>query len=62
MIPQGFTLRLLTENGKEFLGNEDIAITAVESLYLEVALDPGEGLIWEIEPTPEDYRSQVLYF
>jgi hypothetical protein len=62
MIPVGFTLRLLTENGEEFAGNEDTATTAVESLYLEVALDAGEGLIWEIEPTPDNYQAQVLYF
>ena len=62
MIPAGFTLRLLTETGEEFPGNEDTATTAVESLYLEVALDPGEGLIWEIEPIPDNYQAQVLYF
>jgi hypothetical protein len=62
MIPAGFTLRLLTETGEEFAGNEDTATTVVESLYLEVALDEGEGLIWEIEPTPDDYQAQVLYF
>jgi hypothetical protein len=62
MIPAGFTLRLLSETGLEFVGNEDTANSAVESLYLEVALDTGEGLIWEIEPTPEDYQAEVLYF
>ncbi|VEP17855.1 conserved hypothetical protein [Hyella patelloides LEGE 07179] len=62
MIPAGFTLRLLTETREGFEGNEDTATTATESLYLEVALDAGEGLIWEIEPTPEDYQAQVLYF
>jgi Protein of unknown function (DUF1822) len=62
MIPTGFTLRLLTETGLEFVGNEDTANTTVESLYLEVALDTGEGLIWEIEPTPDDYQAEVLYF
>ena len=62
MIPAGFTLRLLSETGEGFPGNEDIATTAVESLYLEVALEPGEGLIWEIEPIPDDYQGQVLYF
>lgn len=62
MIPAGFTLRLLTETGEEFEGNEDTANTVVESLYLEVALDSGEGLIWEIEPTPDNYQAEVLYF
>lgn len=62
MIPAGFILRLLTESGAEFADNEDTATTAVESLYLEVALDEGEGLIWEIEPTPDNYQAEVLYF
>ena len=31
-------------------------------LDLEVELDPGEGLIWEIEPTPEDYQAEILRF
>lgn len=62
MIPAGFTLRLLTETGAEFADNEDTATTALESLYLEIALDEGEGLIWEIEPTPDNYQAEVLYF
>ena len=62
MIPTGYVLRLLTDTGANFPENEDRAITPVESLYLEVELDEGEGLIWEIEPTPEDYQARVLYF
>ena len=62
MIPTDYVLRLLTDTGASFAGNEDRATTPVESLYLEVELDEGEGLIWEIEPTPEDYQARVLYF
>ena len=62
MIPTGFTLRLLTAERQSFSGNEAIAKTPVEMLYLEVALDKGEGLIWEIEPTPDDYHAEVLKF
>jgi hypothetical protein len=62
IIPAGFTLRLLTETGEEFADNEHTATTAVESLYLDVTLDAGEGLIWEIEPTPDNYQTEVLYF
>ncbi|MDJ0577531.1 MAG: DUF1822 family protein [Xenococcaceae cyanobacterium MO_234.B1] len=62
MIPGGFTLRLLTEDRQGFEGNEDTATTPVEMLYLEVALETGEGLIWEIDPTPEDYQAEVLRF
>ncbi|MDJ0536535.1 MAG: DUF1822 family protein [Xenococcaceae cyanobacterium MO_207.B15] len=62
MIPSGFTLRLLTEDGQSFEGNEDIATIPVEMLYIEVELEAGEGLIWEIEPNPEDYQAEVLRF
>ncbi|GAB4554977.1 MAG: DUF1822 family protein [Pleurocapsa sp.] len=62
MIPAGFKLRLLTENLQSFTGNEDVATEAVEQLYLEVALDAGESLVWEIEPTPENYRAEILSF
>ena len=62
MIPTGFTLRLLTAERQSFSGNEAIAKTSAEMLYLEVALDKGEGLIWEIEPTPDDYQAEVLKF
>ncbi len=62
MIPAGITLRLLTEDGQSFTGNEHTAIAPVEVLDLEVELEPGEGLIWEIEPTPEDYQAEILSF
>ena len=38
-IPGGFKLRLLTEDLQPFPNNEDIATTAVEQLYVEVALE-----------------------
>ncbi len=62
MIPSDFTLRLLTETGESFEGNQDTATSLVEMLYLEVELDTGEGLIWEVEPTPDDYQAEVLRF
>ncbi len=62
IIPTGFTLRLLTAERQSFPGNEAIARTPAEILYLQVALDRGEGLIWEIEPTPDDYQAEVLKF
>ena len=61
-IPSGFKLRLLTEDLQPFNHNEDVAIEAVERLYLDVALQPGEGLVWEIEPTPENYDREILNF
>jgi Protein of unknown function (DUF1822) len=61
-VPEEFVLRLLTEDLQPFPGNEDVAMTPVEQLYIEVALEPGEGLVWQIEPTPEGYDSEILRF
>lgn len=61
-IPGGFKLRLLTEDLQAFENNEDMATTAVDQLYIEVALQPGEGLVWEIEPIPENYDREILRF
>jgi hypothetical protein len=61
-IPVGFKLRLLTEDLQAFENNEDTATTPVDMLYLEVILERGEGLVWEIEPTPEDYDREILRF
>lgn len=61
-IPAGFTLRLLSENLQPFEGNEDSAITPVDQLYVEVTLEAGEGLVWEVEPIPENYDQEILRF
>jgi hypothetical protein len=61
-IPVGFKLRLLNEDLQPFENNEDTAVTTVDLLYLEVILEPGEGLIWETEPTAEDYDQEILQF
>ncbi|MDZ8055305.1 MAG: DUF1822 family protein [Aulosira sp. ZfuVER01] len=61
-IPGGFKLRLLTEDLQPFPNNEDIATNAVEQLFVEVALEPGEGIVWEIEPLPENYDREILKF
>lgn len=37
-IPGGLKLRLLTEDLQPFPNNEDMATTAMEQLYIEVAL------------------------
>ncbi|MER3432221.1 MAG: hypothetical protein C4288_02005 [Leptolyngbya sp. ERB_1_1] len=62
MIPGGFKLRLLTEDLQGFDGNEAIAQTAVESLLIEVALEPGEGIVWETEPIAGEYDQEILRF
>jgi hypothetical protein len=61
-IPGGFKLRLLTEDLQPFENNEDVAIQAVERLFIEVAIEPREGLVWEIEPLPENYDTEILRF
>jgi hypothetical protein len=61
-IPTGFKLRLLTEDLQPFENNEDTATSTVDRLFVEVALEPGEGLVWEIEPTPENYDREILRF
>jgi hypothetical protein len=61
-IPQGYKLRLLTETAEEFEGNEVIATKAVDRLYIEVALSPEEGLIWQVEPQPDNYSREILKF
>lgn len=62
LIPGGFKLRLLTEDLQPFEGNEAIAQTAVECLFIEVALEEGEGLVWETEPIAEGYDREILRF
>lgn len=61
-IPTGFTLRLLSESLQPFADNEDTAITPVDQLYVDVTLEPGEGLVWEVEPMPENYDREILRF
>jgi hypothetical protein len=61
-IPAGFKLRLLTEDLQPFANNEDIAVSAVENLYVDVLLEAGEGLVWEIEPIPDSYDREILQF
>jgi Protein of unknown function (DUF1822) len=61
-VPSGFKLRLLTEDLQSFDNNEDVAPEVVERLYVEVAIAPGEGLVWEVEPTPEDGDLEILRF
>lgn len=62
LIPGGFKLRLLTEDLQPFEGNEAIAENAVEFLFIEVALEEGEGIVWETEPISEGYDREILRF
>lgn len=62
VILPGVTLRLLTEDLQGFEGNEDTATEPVAKLFIEVDLEAGESLIWEVEPTPDAYQQEVLQF
>ncbi|HEY9692509.1 MAG TPA: DUF1822 family protein [Oculatellaceae cyanobacterium] len=62
LIPGGVKLRLLTEDLQTFEGNEDIALTAQERLYIDVSLALEEGIVWETEPLPENYDREILRF
>lgn len=62
IIPTGFKLRLLTADLEAFPDNEDLATEPVEQLFLEVDLDEGESLVWQVEPTPDNYQPEVLQF
>jgi hypothetical protein len=53
---------LLTERLEEFDDNEDVADRLREDLLVEIELEPGEGLIWEIEPIPDNYNREILRF
>lgn len=61
-IPGGFKLRLLTENLQTFENNEDVAEVARSELYIDVCLAPGEGVVWETEPFPDNYEREILRF
>ncbi|GAX38373.1 DUF1822 family protein [Nodularia sp. NIES-3585] len=62
MIPVGLQLRILTEDLQPFPNNQDTATTPVEQLYIEVMLEPGEGLVWEVTPLPAEYEREILRF
>ena len=62
LIPGGFKLRLLTETGENFENSEVVATFPMESLYNEIVLEEGEGLIWETVPYPDGFTREVLRF
>ncbi len=62
LILPGIKLRLLTEDLEAFEGNEDSASEPVEKLFIELYLEAGESLVWQVEPTPDNYQQEVLQF
>ncbi|MCC0175960.1 DUF1822 family protein [Waterburya agarophytonicola K14] len=62
VILPGVRLRLLTEDLQSFEGNEEVATEPVPLLFIEVDLEEGESLVWQAEPTPDNYQQEVLQF
>ena len=62
VILPGVKLRLLTEDLQAFEGNEDTATEPIDKLFIDVDLEAGESLIWQVEPTPDDYQQELLQF
>jgi Protein of unknown function (DUF1822) len=62
LIPVGFKLRLLTEDLQMMDNNEDGALGESECLFVDVRLEAGEGLVWEVEPMPEGFDREILWF
>jgi hypothetical protein len=52
----------LSEDLQPFDGNQDVATTATDYLFVDVVLEPGEGLVWGVEPMPENYDREILRF
>ncbi len=63
-IPIGFKFRLLDENGNGFPNNEREATEeGLKTLtFSQVELEQGEGIIWEIEPIPDNYQREIICF
>ncbi|UFP93141.1 DUF1822 family protein [Gloeobacter morelensis] len=61
-LPAGTTLRLLTENLQSFENNEVHARTAVEEIAIDLTLEEGEGIVWEIETAPKHFQREILQF
>ncbi|MEO0536560.1 MAG: DUF1822 family protein [Cyanobacteria bacterium P01_A01_bin.123] len=61
-LPAGLQLYLLTEDLQPFEGNEEVAEQPVEQLSIEVVLASGEGLVWGMVPTPDQYDVEILRF
>ena len=62
VILPGVKLRLLTEDLQSFEGNEEVATEPEPVLFIEVDLEAGESLVWQVEPTPDGYKQEVLQF
>ena len=62
LIPPGMVLRLLTEDLQAFEGNEDQSPVPVPELFIDMTLEFGEGIVWQVEPTPDEGGLELLRF
>lgn len=62
LVPGGFKLKLVSKSGKSFPKAEVVATKAQQMLCIELTLEPGTSLIWEIEPLPDNYQREILIF
>jgi len=60
MIPKGFKIRLLTETLEDVDNNVKEAEQTQSILEIQVKLEPGERIAWEIEPTPDNFKTEIL--
>ena len=62
-MPPIYSLKAITDKGKEFDSNQVIANGDTQSISLFIKLELGEGLKFEIYPEPEDYvTSRIFWF
>jgi hypothetical protein len=61
-IPIGIQLRLISQDGNGSEEKEVQAEELTEYLQITLQLESGEGLIWQIDPEPENYQPEVLWF
>jgi Protein of unknown function (DUF1822) len=61
-IPDGVILRLLTEDFETFEGNEASWTGPIDLLFLQVELEAGEGLVWEVEVLGQVVDREILWF
>ncbi len=62
-MPPTYKLKAVTDKGKDFELNQDIADGDTQSISVAIELEEGEGLKFEIYPEPDDYlASRIFWF
>ena len=61
-MPCGYKLKAVTDKGEDFENNEVIAEGNTQSISLLIELEEGEGLKFEIYPSPEDYSASRIFW